>query len=213
MSAGKTAGKLRLVLASTSVYRKQLLDRLGVPFTVAAPNVDESPLPGESAADLVGRLARSKAEVVARRHTHSLVVGSDQLAMCGRDVLGKPGSGDRAIAQLKSLSGHRVVFHTAVHVMLSDTGANEGHLDVTTVHFRRLSEEEIKRYVARDKPYDSAGGFKVEALGIIAYLLSNPLRAGLVSDLSRYPFWGSGVWERDQLLEAVQHLIAERTRR
>jgi septum formation protein len=128
--------------------------------------VDESPLPGESAVDLVGRLARTKAEVVARRHTHSLVIGSDQLAMCGRDVLGKPGSGDRAIAQLKSLSGHRVVFNTAVHIMLSDSGTNEGHLDVTTVHFRRLSDEEIRRYVTRDKPYDSAGGFKVEALGI-----------------------------------------------
>jgi septum formation protein len=166
MSTGKAAGKLRLVLASTSVYRKQLLERLGIPFTVAAPNVDESPLPGESAADLVGRLARAKAEVVARRSTHSLVIGSDQLAMCGRDVLGKPGSGDRAIAQLKSLSGHRVVFNTAVHVMLSDSGTNEGHLDVTTVHFRRLSEDEIRRYVTRDKPYDSAGGFKVEALGI-----------------------------------------------
>jgi septum formation protein len=159
MTAGKGASKLRLVLASTSAYRKQLLERLGIPFTVAAPNIDESPLPGESASDLVGRLARSKAEVVARRHTNAL-------AMCGRDVLGKPGSGDRAIAQLKSLSGHRVVFNTAVHIMLSDSGTNEGHLDVTTVHFRRLSEEEIRRYVTRDKPYDSAGGFKVEALGI-----------------------------------------------
>ncbi|HJY42213.1 MAG TPA: nucleoside triphosphate pyrophosphatase [Steroidobacteraceae bacterium] len=165
MSAGKDA-KLRLILASTSVYRKQLLERLGIPFTVAAPNIDESPLPGESAADLVGRLARTKAEVVARRSTHSLVIGSDQLAMCGRDVLGKPGSGDRAIAQLKSLSGHRVVFNTAVHVVISDAGTNEGHLDVTTVHFRRLSDDEIRRYVTRDKPYDSAGGFKVEALGI-----------------------------------------------
>jgi septum formation protein len=154
------------VLASTSAYRKQLIERLGVPFTVAAPNVDETPLPGESAVDLVARLARSKAEVVARRHTNSLVIGSDQLAMCGRDVLGKPGSGDRAIAQLKSLSGHRVVFNTAIHVVHSDTGANEGHLDVTTVHFRRLTDEEIRRYVTRDKPYDSAGGFKVEALGI-----------------------------------------------
>jgi MAF protein len=165
MNAGKDA-KLRLILASTSLYRKQLLERLGIPFTMAAPNVDESALPGESAADLVGRLARTKAEVVARRSTHSLVIGSDQLAMCGRDVLGKPGSGDRAIAQLKSLSGHRVVFNTAVHVVLSDAGTNEGHLDVTTVHFRRLSDDEIRRYVTRDKPYDSAGGFKVEALGI-----------------------------------------------
>jgi septum formation protein len=157
---------LRLVLASTSSYRRQLLERLGIPFTVAASNVDESPLPGESAVDLVHRLARSKADAVAQRSRGSLVIGSDQLALCGRDVLGKPGSGERAIAQLKSLSGQRVVFNTAVHVINSDTGANEGHVDVTTVHFRSLSDDEIKRYVARDKPYDCAGGFKVESLGV-----------------------------------------------
>ena len=81
-------------------------------------------------------------------------------------MLGKPGSGERAFAQLKSLSGQRVVFNTAVHLINSDTGANEGHVDVTTVHFRSLTEDEIKRYVARDKPYDCAGGFKVESLGV-----------------------------------------------
>lgn len=162
-------GALRLVLASTSPYRRQLLERFGIAFTVAAPHVDESPLPGESAVDLVCRLARSKAEAVAQRHRNSLVVGSDQLALCGRDVLGKPGSGERAIAQLKSLSGQRVTFNTAVHVIHSDTGANEGHLDVTTVHFRQLTDEEIRRYVAHDKPYDSAGGFKIEALGVTLF--------------------------------------------
>jgi septum formation protein len=167
MSRPATPGTgLRLVLASTSSYRRQLLERLGIPFTVAAPNVDESPLPGESAVDLVHRLARSKADAIAQRSRGCLVIGSDQLALCGRDVLGKPGSGDRAIAQLKSLSGQRVVFNTAVHIINSDTGANEGHVDVTTVHFRPLSDDEIKRYVARDKPYDCAGGFKVEALGV-----------------------------------------------
>jgi septum formation protein len=159
----------RLVLASTSSYRRQLLERLGIPFTVAAPNVDESPLPGESAVDLVHRLARTKADAIAQRHPRSLVIGSDQLALCGRDVLGKPGSGERAIAQLKSLSGQRVVFNTAVHVINSDTGSNEGHVDVTTVHFRSLTDEEIKRYVARDKPYDCAGGFKVEAFGVTLF--------------------------------------------
>jgi septum formation protein len=160
---------LRLVLGSTSAYRRQLLERLGIPFTVAASNVDEEPLPGESAVDLVNRLARAKAEAVARRHPKSLVIGSDQLAVCGRDILGKPGSGERAIAQLKSLSGQRVTFHTAVHVIHSDSASNEGHVDLTTVHFRQLSDEEIKRYVARDKPYDCAGGFKVEALGIALF--------------------------------------------
>lgn len=166
MTRAAAGAGLRLVLASTSQYRRQLLERLGLPFTVAGPNVDESPLPGESAIDLVHRLARSKADAIAQRHPKSLIIGSDQLALCGRDVLGKPGSGDRAIAQLKSLSGHRVTFNTAVHVINSDTGANEGHVDVTTVHFRQLTDDEIKRYVARDKPYDCAGGFKVEALGI-----------------------------------------------
>jgi septum formation protein len=160
---------LRLVLGSTSVHRRRLLERFGIPFTTAVPNVDESPLPGESPIDLVHRLARSKAEDVARRHRSSIVIGADQLAVCGRDVLGKPGSGERAIGQLKALSGQRVVFHTAVHVFNSDTGANEGHLDVTTVHFRRLSDEEIERYVARDKPYDCAGGFKVESLGVALF--------------------------------------------
>lgn len=157
---------LRLVLGSTSAYRRSLLERLGVPFTVAAPNVDESMLPGEQPIDLVHRLARAKAENVAERQAKSLVIGSDQLAVSGRDILGKPGSGERVIAQLRQLSGQRVTFYTAVHVINSETRSNEGHLDVTTVHFRTLTDEEIQSYVARDKPYHCAGGFKVESLGI-----------------------------------------------
>jgi len=160
---------LRLVLASTSTYRRQLLERLGIPFTVAASNVDEEPLPGETAVDLVQRLARAKAEAVARRHTNSLIVGSDQLALCGQNILGKPGSGERAIAQLKTLSSQRVVFHTAVHVINTNSQSDEGHVDLTTVHFRQLNEDEIKRYVMRDKPYDCAGGFKVESLGVALF--------------------------------------------
>jgi septum formation protein len=166
---GESSPRPRLVLASTSPYRRGLLDRFGLPFTVAGPNVDESPLPGESAVDLVRRLARSKADAVARRHPASLVIGSDQLALCGHDLLGKPRSGERAIAQLKALSGQRVTFNTAIHVVDSRTGANEGHLDVTTVHFRRLTDDEITRYVSRDKPYDCAGGFKIEALGVTLF--------------------------------------------
>lgn len=157
---------LRLVLGSTSAYRRQLLERIGIPFTVAASNVDEERLPGELPVDLVNRLARAKAEAVAHRNPKSLVIGSDQLAVCGHEVLGKPGSGERAILQLKSLSGQRVVFHTAVHVINTETGKHEGHLDLTTVQFRPLGDEEIRRYVARDKPYDCAGGFKVESVGI-----------------------------------------------
>lgn len=164
-----SANGLRLVLGSTSAYRRRLLERFGIPFTTAASHVDETPLPGELPIDLVHRLARSKAEAVAQRHRNSLVVGSDQLAVCGRDVLGKPASGERAAAQLKALSGQRVAFYTAVHIVNSDTGANEGHLDVTTVHFRKLSDGEIERYIAHDKPYDCAGGFKVESLGIALF--------------------------------------------
>ncbi len=160
---------LRLVLASTSAYRRQLLQRLGVPFTVAAPHVDEAPLPGEPPSELVRRLARDKAEEVARRQRNALVVGSDQIAICGAEVLGKPGSGERAVAQLQKLSGQKAVFHTAVHVLHSDTGANDSHVDVTTVHFRRLTDEEIRRYVARDRPYDCAGGFKIESLGVALF--------------------------------------------
>ena len=159
----------RLVLGSTSAYRRQLLERLGIPFTVAASNVDEERLPGESPVDLVNRLARAKAEAVARRHPKSLVIGSDQLAVCGHEVLGKPGSGERAILQLKSLSGQRVTFHTAVHVINTEAGSNEGHVDLTVVQFRPLGDEEIRRYVARDKPYDCAGGFKVESVGIALF--------------------------------------------
>jgi septum formation protein len=159
----------RLVLASTSQYRRALLERLGVPFTTGASNVDETPLPGELPIDLAHRLARSKAEVVAQRQARSLIIGSDQLAVCGKEILGKPGSGERCVAQLRTLSGQKVTFYTAVHLVLSETGANEAHLDVTTVQFRELSDEEIRRYVAKDKPYDCAGGFKVESLGIALF--------------------------------------------
>jgi len=156
----------RLVLASTSQYRRQLLERFGIRFTVAAPHVDESSLPGETPIDLVARLARAKAEAVAHRHRDSVVIGSDQVALFGREIIGKPGNPERCIEQLRSFSGQRLSFHTAVHVIHSDSGSNEGHVDVTTVYFRKLTQEEIERYVARERPVNSAGGFKIEALGI-----------------------------------------------
>lgn len=161
-----TSAPLRLVLASTSQYRRQLLERFGIRFTVAAPDMDESALPGETPIDLASRLARSKADAVAHRHPGSLVVGSDQLAVFGKEIIGKPGNPERAVEQLRAFSGQILTFYTAVHVVHSDTGTNEGHLDQTRVHFRKLSHEEIDRYVARDRPVNSAGAFKVEALGI-----------------------------------------------
>lgn len=166
MTSSSPAANLRLVLASTSPYRRQLLERFGQRFTVAAPDVDESPLPGETPVDLVNRLARAKAEVVARRNPKSIVIGSDQVAVFGREILGKPGNPERCIEQLKAVSGQRLTFNTAVNVIQSDSGTNESHLDVTTVHFRKLTDEEITRYVARERPVNCAGGFKAEALGI-----------------------------------------------
>lgn len=157
---------LRLILASTSQFRRQLLERFGIQFSVAAPEVDEAPQPGETAIDLVNRLARAKADAVARRHPQSVVIGSDQVALQGRDILGKPGTVERCIEQLKACSGQRVTFSTAVHIIRTDSGSNESHMDTTTVYFRRLGDDEIRRYVEREKPLQSAGGFKVEGLGI-----------------------------------------------
>jgi septum formation protein len=168
-TASVTGSGPKLVLASTSPYRRQLLERFGIRFTVAAPDVDETPLPGESAIDLTNRLARAKAEVVAHRHPASVVIGSDQVALFGRDVIGKPGNPERCIEQLKTLSGERLAFHTAVNVIHSDTGSNQSHLDITTVYFRKLTKEEIERYVARERPVNCAGGFKAEALGIALF--------------------------------------------
>jgi septum formation protein len=159
----------KLVLASTSAYRRQLLERFGIRFTVAAPDVDESPLPGETPIDLANRLARAKAEVIAHRHPSSVVIGSDQVALFGREVIGKPGNPERCVEQLKMLSGQRLAFHTAVNLIQSDTGSNQSHLDITTVHFRKLSNDEIERYVARERPVNCAGGFKAEALGITLF--------------------------------------------
>lgn len=167
-----------LILASTSVYRRQLLERLGLRFATSRPEVDESARPGEDAQTLTGRLAQAKAEAVAQRHSDSVIVGSDQLATCDGRMLGKPGTEARAVEQLRSLSGARVTFYTAVHVMHSGTPQTrsaqerqqparaESHMDTTTVHFRSLSDEEIRRYVAREQPLDCAGGFKAEGLGI-----------------------------------------------
>jgi septum formation protein len=168
-SALPASASPRLVLASTSVYRRQLLERLRLPFAVCGPDIDESALPGEEAAVLARRLARTKAETVARRYPQNLVVGSDQLAIHQGRVLGKPGSSERTVAQLSSLSGERVSFHTAVHVLDSLTGAHEHYVDHTIVHFRSLDEQEIRRYVALEQPYDCAGGFKAEALGIALF--------------------------------------------
>lgn len=159
----------RLILASTSAYRRELLARLRVPFEAVAPGCDEQHLPDEPAQALALRLARLKAETVATRHPGSVVIGSDQVAVRGTEILGKPGTVERCTAQLRQSSGHELAFLTAVHVVDGRNGRAQSHLDRTVVQFRELGEDEIARYIAADAPLDCAGGFKAESLGIALF--------------------------------------------
>ena len=155
-----------LILASTSPYRRELLARLGVAFEVVSPGVSEAHVAGESAADRALRLAHEKARAVARQHPEAVVIGSDQVAAAGDAVLDKPGDAARCRAQLAGLSRHSARFYTACAVYGERAGVHLAHVDTTTVMFRELSPDEIERYVARERPFDCAGGFKAEALGI-----------------------------------------------
>ncbi len=155
-----------LVLASTSIYRRQLLDRLRLPFSVHSPGINEDALPSEDVTSLVYRLAKQKAEAASTRYPDSIIIGSDQAAARGPHILGKPGTMEAAFAQLKAASGSQVTFHTAVHVIDPHHQKHEAHIDTTIVRFRTLSDEEISRYLAADTPLDCAGAFKAEALGI-----------------------------------------------
>lgn len=157
-----------LILASTSVYRRTLLERLGLSFATARPEVDESPRPGEPPQTLAVRLARAKAQAVAATAGPAWVIGSDQVAELDGQALGKPGTTDNAIAQLRSMSGREVRFLTALCIAGPD-GRRFEALDVTTVHFRTLGGDEIARYVERERPLDCAGSFKSEGLGIALF--------------------------------------------
>jgi septum formation protein len=158
-----------LILASQSPYRRELLSRLGLPFDVVAPGVSEAHAAGESPADRALRLALQKAQAVAQHHPEAVVIGSDQVAACGEEVLDKPGDAARCRAQLTTLSGKTARFYTACAVLGASTGVQLGHVDTTTVVFRPLSADEIERYVAREQPFDCAGGFKAEASGIALF--------------------------------------------
>lgn len=157
-----------LVLASTSPFRRELLLRLGIPFTTAAPDVDESPLPGEAPAELVRRLSESKARTAGRTRT-GLIIGSDQVATTGEDILGKPGNHQRAVEQLQRLAGRAVTFHTGL--CLLDTATDTLQIDVVPfcVEFRQLDATRIERYLRREQPYNCAGSFKSEGLGITLF--------------------------------------------
>lgn len=155
-----------LILGSTSVYRRQLLQRLGLPFEVCAPDVDETPLVGESPQALAQRLAMAKAEAVAQQHPGALVLGSDQVADLNGQPLGKPGDHLRARQQLLAMSGQWVVFHTAVALRCWDSGFGAAALAPVRVRFRDLGEDEVERYLLAERPYDCAGSAKSEGLGI-----------------------------------------------
>ena len=159
---------VRLLLASTSPYRRELLSRLCIPFDVVRPEVDEAPLSGESPLALARRLAAAKAEAIATREGDAWVIGSDQVAELDGRPLGKPGNRDAALAQLASMSGRSVAFRTAVSVMHRDLGRFDA-IDTTVVRFRGLAAEEITRYVDIEQPFDCAGSFKSEGLGIVLF--------------------------------------------
>jgi septum formation protein len=156
-----------LLLASGSRYRAELLARLRLPFRALAPDIDETPLPGESAEALVTRLAAAKTVALRTTHPEAWIIGSDQAAVIADHIVGKPGSRERAIAQLVEASGSEVHFLTAV-ALSTPAGMHEA-LDITRVHFRALGRDEIERYVDTESPLDCAGSFKCEGYGVTLF--------------------------------------------
>ena len=155
-----------VVLASSSAYRRQLLDRLRLPYVAVSPDIDETPRPDDTAAELALRLAERKAEALAERYPAHLLIGSDQAAELDGVIIGKPGTLECATAQLIAAAGRSVRFHTAVCVMDSESGERASSAVVTTVEFRELPPASIAAYLAREPALDCAGSFKAEALGI-----------------------------------------------
>jgi septum formation protein len=157
---------MQIVLASSSAYRKQQLETLGVPFVCARPDIDESRQDNEDASTMALRLAAGKARAVATQYPDALIIGSDQTVAFGEQILGKPGSFDAAVRQLQQLRGQTVIFHSAVALINTSDDSVQQQVIETTVRYRQLSDAQITRYLERDKPFDCAGSFKSEALGI-----------------------------------------------
>ena len=165
-SSSPPSSSRSLVLGSTSRYRQELLQRLRIPFEVSAPDVDETPRPGEAPRDLALRLSLDKARAVAARFPQAVVIGSDQVADLDGQPLGKPGNHMRAVAQLRQMRGQTVVFQTAVSVVCLETGFEQTALAPVRVQFRLLDDAEIEAYLLAEQPYDCAGSAKSEGLGI-----------------------------------------------
>lgn len=157
---------MKLVLASTSRYRRELLSRLHIPFEIAAPDVDETPLLGESPSQTALRLSVLKAQAVAAQFPDALIIGSDQVLMLDAEQLGKPGNYANAFAQLKKMQGKAMVFHTALTLLNSKTGHTQTRDVPTAVHIRKLSDAQIEAYLKKEEPYDCAGSARSESLGI-----------------------------------------------
>ena len=157
---------LPLVLASTSVYRSELLARLRIPFQTAAPDVDETPLPDESAKQTSWRLSREKAQAVAANYPDALIIGSDQVALMGAQQIGKPLTHDIAVLQLRSMRGKSIIFYTALTLLNTRTGTMQTQMAENRVSFRDLSDDEIESYLRKEQPYNCAGSAKSEGLGI-----------------------------------------------
>ncbi|MBK1650016.1 Maf family protein [Rhabdochromatium marinum] len=158
-----------IILASSSQYRRALLDRLGLNYRALAPDVDESAQPGEAPAALTERLAQAKAQAMAEQYPDSLIIGSDQVVSLDGHMLGKPGGHQAAIAQLERLSGRQACFLTGLCLLNTATGQMQSHCDAFWVWFRQLSAAKIATYVERERPYDCAGAFKSEGLGIALF--------------------------------------------
>ncbi len=158
-----------IILASSSPFRQQLLQKLGLSFQAVSPNIDEQPCPGERPETIASRLALDKAQALAQRFPDHLIIGSDQVAMFGEQQLEKPGDRAEAIRQLTLVAGKQAHFYTAVTLLESRTNRALSEVDHTIVTFRSLTRAQIERYVARDEPYQCAGGFKSEGLGIALF--------------------------------------------
>jgi len=158
-----------LVLASTSIYRRELLERLQIPFQIASPDVDETPLPGESAKQTSWRLSREKAHAVASRHPDALIIGSDQVALLDQQQIGKPLTHDNAVRQLSAMRGKTVSFYTALSLLNARSGNIQTEVAENRVSFRQLSDDEIENYLRKEQPYHCAGSAKSEGLGIALF--------------------------------------------
>ncbi len=159
----------QIVLASASPYRRTLLERLGIPFDTAAPDIDERRLAGETASDMVKRLSLAKARALAGQFPAALIIGSDQCAVIDGEILGKPGNYDNAYTQLKNAAGHQVDFHTGLCLLDATSGESQVDDIIFSVTFRQLTDSEIQNYLQREQPYDCAGSFKSEGLGIALF--------------------------------------------